>query len=274
MARVLLVLTGIAFILGGAYFLHARETYDHAAASKQAEVLSKLSQVVPDYQKIVQTEQKEQNDSAQGQDEEPAQDQGQGQDQDSDQNAGLTEENTTADNQKDFQKDFQKAFDVLLADETNFPVISIDGVDCVGILQIPSLDLEVAVAAPYVSLDYMAHIKQADSDNGSFSIVSENRNFLLGRLPDVSEGDEVIFTDARGSRYAFKVDAVYTGKDISKSAESEGDISESTAQSSPEQETTAEQQETSGQSYTPVLNLCCPQGNRWFVAECTEVIIP
>ena len=222
MARVLLVLTGIAFILGGAYFLHARETYDHAAASKQAEVLSKLSQVIPDYQKIVQTEQK----------------------------------------------------DVLLADETNFPVISIDGVDCVGILQIPSLDLEVAVAAPYVSLDYMAHIKQADSDNGSFSIVSENRNFLLGRLPDVSEGDEVIFTDARGSRYAFKVDAVYTGKDISKSAESEGDISESTAQSSPEQETTAEQQETSGQSYTPVLNLCCPQGNRWFVAECTEVIIP
>ena len=71
-----------------------------------------------------------------------------------------------------------------------------------------------------------------------------------------------------------EVDAVYTGKDISKSAESEGDISESTAQSSPEQETTAEQQETSGQSYTPVLNLCCPQGNRWFVAECTEVIIP
>ena len=159
MARVLLVLTGIAFILGGAYFLHARETYDHAAASKQAEVLSKLSQVIPDYQKIVQTEQKEQNDSAQGQDEEPAQDQGQGQDQDSDQNAGLTEENTTADNQ-----------DVLLADETNFPVISIDGVDCVGILQIPSLDLEVAVAAPYVSLDYMAHIKQADSDNGSSSL--------------------------------------------------------------------------------------------------------
>ena len=39
MARVLLVLTGIAFILGGAYFLHARETYDHAAASKLAEVL-------------------------------------------------------------------------------------------------------------------------------------------------------------------------------------------------------------------------------------------
>lgn len=248
MARVLLVLTGIAFILGGAYFLHARETYDHAAASKQAEVLSKLSQVIPDYQKIVQTEQKEQNDSAQGQDEEPAQDQG--------------------------ERQAKDPFDVLLADETNFPVISIDGVDCVGILQIPSLDLEVAVAAPYVSLDYMAHIKQADSDNGSFSIVSENRNFLLGRLPDVSEGDEVIFTDARGSRYAFKVDAVYTGKDISKSAESEGDISESTAQASPEQETTAEQQETSGQSYTPVLNLCCPQGNRWFVAECTEVIIP
>jgi hypothetical protein len=266
MARVLLVLTGIAFILGGAYFLHARETYDHAAASKQAEVLSKLSQVIPDYQKIVQTEQKEQNDSAQGQDEEPAQDQGerqakdqgQGQDQDSDQNAGLTEENTTADNQ-----------DVLLADETNFPVISIDGVDCVGILQIPSLDLEVAVAAPYVSLDYMAHIKQADSDNGSFSIVSENRNFLLGRLPDVSEGDEVIFTDARGSRYAFKVDAVYTGQDISKSAESEGNISEST-----ESEENISESTESGQSYTPVLNLCCPQGNRWFVAECTEVIIP
>lgn len=267
MARVLLVLTGIAFILGGAYFLHARETYDHAAASKQAEVLSKLSQVIPDYQKIVQTEQKEQNDSAQGQDEEPAQDQGerqtkdqgerqakdqgQGQDQDSDQNAGASEENTTADN--------QQAFDVLLADGTNFPVISIDGVDCVGILQIPSLDLEVAVAAPYVSLDYMAHITQADSDNGSFSIVSENRGFLLGRLPDVSEGDEVIFTDARGSRYAFKVDAVYTGQDISKSTESEGNILESTE---------------SGQLYTPVLNLCCPQGNRWFVAECTEVIIP
>jgi sortase (surface protein transpeptidase) len=269
MARILLVLTGIAFILGGAYFLYSRETYDHEAASKQAEVLSKLSQVIPDYQKIAQTEQKEQNDSAQGQDEEPAQDQGerqakyqgQGQDQGSDQNEGSSEENAAADN--------QQTYDVLLTDETDFPVISIDGVDCVGILQIPSLDLEVAVAAPYVSLDYMAHIKQADSDNGSFSIVSENRDFLLGRLPDVSEGDEVIFTDARGSRYAFKVDAVYTGQDISKSAESEGNISEST-----ESEENISESTESGQSYTPVLNLCCPQGNRWFVAECTEVIIP
>lgn len=124
-------------------------------------------------------------------------------------------------------------------------MISVDGVDCTGILQILALDLEVAVAARYGSPGYMAYIANGMTDNGSFSIASENRDSLLGRIMDLSDKDDIFFIDARGGRSAYKVSAVYTAKEIPEGT-------------GPDQ-----------QNPTPVLNLCCPQGRQWFVAECT-----
>ena len=87
------------------------------------------------------------------------------------------------------------------------------------------------------------YIANGITENGSFSIASENRDSLLGRIMDLSDQNDVFFIDARGSRFAYKVSAVYTAKEILDGT-------------GPDQQ-------------KPVLNLCCPQGKQWFVAECT-----
>lgn len=206
----LLIAAGIILVIGGSYVLHERRRYDQEMAEKQAVVLSDLRQAIPGYTvlRTARSEDTEQDDS---------------------QGTGGT----------------AWSFSAAPESGTDFAVISVDGVDCTGILQIPALDLEVAVAARYGSPGYMAYIANGMTDNGSFSIASENRDSLLGRIMDLSDKDDIFFIDARGGRSAYKVSAVYTAKEIPEGI-------------GPDQ-----------QKPTPVLNLCCPQGRQWFVAECT-----
>lgn len=204
----LLIAAGIILAIGGSYVLHERRRYDQEMAEKQAVVLSDLRQAIPAYTIL--------KDERSGDTEE--QDEGLG------------------------TGEAARAFSALPESGTDFAVISVDGVDCTGILQIPALKLEVAVAARYSSPEYMAYIANGMTDNGSFSIASENRDSLLGRIMDLSDKDDVFFIDARGSRFAYKVSAVYAAKEIPDGT-------------GPDQQ-------------KPVLNLCCPQGKQWFVAEC------
>lgn len=204
----LFISAGIILIIGGMYVLRERRRYDQKMAEKQAVVLSDLRQAIPEYTIL--------GDARSG---------------DTEQDDGLGTGEAT------------RAFSAFPESGTDFAVISVDGVDCTGILQIPALNLEVAVAARYSSPEYMAYIANGMTDNGSFSIASENRDSLLGRIMDLSDQNDVFFIDARGSRFAYKVSAVYTAKEIPDGT-------------GPDQQ-------------KPVLNLCCPQGKQWFVAECT-----
>ena len=95
----------------------------------------------------------------------------------------------------------------------------------------------------------MACLIRIDVKNDAWAIASENRDSLLGRLPEVSEGDRVYFTDVYGNRAVYQVSAVYSADEIPAGTE-------------PGQKKT--------QTGAPVLNLCCPQGKKWFVAECTK----
>lgn len=255
----LLILAGIILIIGGVYFLYERRRYDQVIAKKQTVILSDLRQVIPGY-------------AVQG-----------------DAVPRGTDSGDAASGDTAFG---EAAYGNSTLPESgmDFAVVSVDGVDCTGILQIPSLELEVAVAARYSSPDYMAYIAEDVTENGSFSIASENRDSLLGRITEIREQNEVIFTDVRGSRYAYRVSAVYTADEIPDGMNSEKqDTSEQnpTEQDSGEQNPTGQNvgghnspeqssndQTPSGkssaeQSLTPVLNLCCPQGGKWFVAECT-----
>ena len=56
----------------------------------------------------------------------------------------------------------------------------------------------------------MACLIRITVKNDAWAIASENRDSLLGRLPEVSEGDKVYFTDVYGNRAVYQVSAVYS----------------------------------------------------------------
>ena len=126
------------------------------------------------------------------------------------------------------------------ASSQTFPVVSVSGIDCTGILEIPALRLKLAVAASDTASDPMVYIANRNGKSGSFSIAGENRASLLGRLPDVNESDKVVFTNVYGSQKTYLVNSVYTSGQL------------------PEGENAS------------ILNLCCPEGSGWFIAECVE----
>ena len=206
---------------GGAYLLREREAYDQETAARQEAVLKKLGTEV-------QEDEQSETSAVSGED---------GQDKTSEEDgAGNTSGTGDA---------------AFLQDGWSFPVVSIDDVDCAGILEIPSIGCRTAVGAPWAAYDYMACLIRIAVKNDAWAIASENRDSLLGRLPEASEGDKVYFTDVYGNRAVYQVSAVYSADEIPAGTE-------------------PGQQKTQTGTGAPVLNLCCPQGKKWFVAECTK----
>ena len=216
---------------GGAYLLREREAYDQETAARQEAVLKKLGEEIPGYAEapaVTEVQEDEQSETTAVPGEA-------GQDVTSEEDgAGNTSGTGDA---------------AFLQNGWSFPVVSVDDVDCAGILEIPSIGCRIAVGAPWAAYDYMACLIRITVKNDAWAIASENRDSLLGRLPEVSEGDRVYFTDVYGNRAVYQVSAVYSADEIPAGTE-------------PGQQKT--------QTEAPVLNLCCPQGKKWFVAECTK----
>lgn len=271
--RFLLIFVGIILMAGGAYLLRERRNYDQETAARQEAVLKKLGEEIPGYMAAsVETGAQEEGKSASSAEAE-AQEDGQSateagaEDQEDGQSVTLAEaeaqeegrsvaavEAEAGENGQSAAKAGLESITgagdaAFLQNGWNFPVVSVDGVDCAGILEIPSIGCRTAVGAPWAAYDYMAYLMRITVKNDVWAIASENRDSLLGRLPEVSEGDRVYFTDVYGNRAVYQVSAVYSADEIPTGTE-------------PGQQKV--------QAQAPVLNLCCPQGKKWFVAECTE----
>ena len=230
---------------GGAYLLRERKAYDRETAARQETVLMKLGEEIPGYMAAPAETEAEAGGRSVAVAEAEAQEEGRsvaaveaeaGENGQSAAKAGS--ESMTGTGDAAFQQN-----------GWNFPVVSVDGVDCAGILEIPSIGCRTAVGAPWAAYDYMAYLMRIVVKDDAWAIASENRDSLLGRLPEVSEGDKVYFTDVYGNRAVYQVSAVYLTDEIPTGTE-------------------LGQQKV--QAEAPVLNLCCPQGKKWFVAECTE----
>lgn len=289
--RFLLILAGAGMIAGGAYLLHERTEYDREIARQQAEVLAALEKVIPGYAEAgngaeqaakddagaasVSAEQaaKEDAGAASGSAEQAAKD-----------SAGAASGSA------------EQARTIIGTGEAGsasaaglgarpLSVVSIDGIDCVGILEIPSVKMVVAVASSKEAPEYMAYIAKVDARSGDVSIAGENRDSLLGRLPEVSEGDQVLFTDIYGDTKTYLVNAVYTSEHLPEDTAPGGSAQQGveSADASPggkvpqdasEEPGTAQSAENAVQTdsapSSPLLNLCCPQGKNWFIAECTQ----
>ena len=90
---------------------------------------------------------------------------------------------------------------------TEMATVEVNGYDCIGILSVPVLDLELPVLTDWS----YAKLKKAPCHyygtyyEKDFVIAAHNYESHFGRLPELLAGDIVIFTDVNGVVYYYEV---------------------------------------------------------------------
>ena len=90
---------------------------------------------------------------------------------------------------------------------TEMPTVKVDGYDCIGILSVPVLDLELPVLTEWS----YAKLKKAPCHyygtyyEKDFVIAAHNYKSHFGRLSELQAGDIVIFTDVNGADHCYEV---------------------------------------------------------------------
>lgn len=86
--------------------------------------------------------------------------------------------------------------------------ISIEGIDIVGVLEIPALNINAPVTSKDYSEEYFASWLDGSPVQGHFKVVA-GRDDLFRKLPKLKPGDRVSFTDVDGVRYEYTVTTQY-----------------------------------------------------------------
>lgn len=108
------------------------------------------------------------------------------------------------------KEDEQNIPDYLLNPDMDMPeytLKSLGDVACIGILEIPALDLELPVISSwsYSSLRQAPCRYSGSAYKGDLVIAAHNYQFHFGGLRTLPEGSEVFFTDAVGNRFSYYV---------------------------------------------------------------------
>ncbi len=102
--------------------------------------------------------------------------------------------------------------DYILNPDMQMPEKSEDGIDYIGILSIPSLHLELPVISqwsyPNLKIAPCRYSGSAYLDN--MTIAAHNYKSHFGLLKNLSEGNEIFFTDVDGNRFDYEVVAIET----------------------------------------------------------------
>ena len=90
---------------------------------------------------------------------------------------------------------------------TGMTTIKVDGYDCIGILSVPVLELELPVLADwsYTKLKKAPCHYYGSCYEKDFVIAAHNYRTHFGRLSELLAGDIVIFTDVNGVVYYYEV---------------------------------------------------------------------
>lgn len=88
-----------------------------------------------------------------------------------------------------------------------FTLGSLGDISCIGILEIPALDLQLPVISEwsYPALRLAPCRYTGSAYKGDLVIAAHNYQSHFGRLKTLSTGSEVIFTDAVGNRFVYQV---------------------------------------------------------------------
>ena len=93
------------------------------------------------------------------------------------------------------------------ADGAEMAAVRVEGYDCVGILSIPALELELPVLTDwsYTKLKKAPCLYYGSCYESDFVIAAHNYDAHFGRLSQLQVGDAVIFTDVNGTAHAYAV---------------------------------------------------------------------
>ncbi len=93
------------------------------------------------------------------------------------------------------------------SDNIEMPTVKVDGYDCIGVLSIPVLDLELPVLTDWS----YAKLKKAPCHyygsyfDKNFVVAAHNYKSHFGRLSELQAGDIVTFTDTSGKVHYYNV---------------------------------------------------------------------
>ena len=102
--------------------------------------------------------------------------------------------------------------DYVLNPDMDMPVVEIDGNMYIGILKIPALDLELPVMSEwsYPGLKTAPCRYAGSAYLNNLVIAAHNYSAHFGRIKNLSAGDEVIFSDAAGNVFKYRVGGTET----------------------------------------------------------------
>ena len=95
---------------------------------------------------------------------------------------------------------------------TEMPTVQVDGYDCIGILSIPALGVELPVLTDwsYEKLKKAPCHYYGSYNESDFVIAAHNYNAHFGRLSQLQPGDLVVFTDVSGVAHYYEAVLVET----------------------------------------------------------------
>ena len=97
--------------------------------------------------------------------------------------------------------------DYVLCPDMEMPVETINGMDYIGVLQIPSLELELPIASEwnYPNLKTAPCRYSGSAYLNNMIICAHNYSSHFGKLKSLSEGDAATFTDMAGNVFIYKM---------------------------------------------------------------------
>lgn len=100
--------------------------------------------------------------------------------------------------------------DYVLNPDMEMPEVDVDGISCIGTLEIPRLDLNLCVTSTCndKNMKQLPCRYYGSIYKNNMVIVAHNYWFHFGRLNTLKSGDEVIFTDVSGNQFKYSVDAM------------------------------------------------------------------
>lgn len=97
--------------------------------------------------------------------------------------------------------------DYILNPEMEMPVVNIDGVDCIGTLSIPALELTLPVISQwnYTLLQQAPCRYLGSAYTKDLILMAHNYEAHFGRLHELQMGEQMEFTDADGNVFRYQV---------------------------------------------------------------------
>ena len=90
---------------------------------------------------------------------------------------------------------------------TEMATVAVDGYECIGVLSVPALELELPVLTDwsYAKLKKAPCLYYGSYYEKDFVIAAHNYKSHFGRLSELQAGDVVVFTDVSGTAHCYEV---------------------------------------------------------------------